>query len=365
MKKYLLILIISLFIIQFSFPVCYSGVNDPESINDGPYIFKTKNKLKVMWIEKNVLREDYITPENYIGFKNKFNLMCSYKDLDDTFWLKPNYNQIYSNIDSIGVISDIHGEYNIYIRLLKANGIIDDNLNWKFGRGHLVVLGDIFDRGEMVTEVFWHLFGLEKQAETAGGMVHVMLGNHETMVLSNDLSYINEKYKKVEIISGNKYNDLYSDDSVLGRWLRSKPVIISLNDILFIHAGISIELARRNLKIKQINQMFLDEIVGKSLQSIDKKEELKLLNEDYGPLWYRGYFADTAFCVNTLDSILDFYAKEHIIVGHTSFKDIIPLFNNKIIDVDAGIMNEQPGEMLIYKNGAFYKGFITGKRIRL
>ncbi len=108
-------------------------------------------------------------------------------------------------MDSIGVITDIHGEYNIYIDLLKAAGIIDRNLNWKFGKGHLVVLGDIFDRGSMVNEVLWHLFGLEKQAEKAGGMVHVLLGNHEFLVLRKDLSFINEKYKEDEAISGIRY----------------------------------------------------------------------------------------------------------------------------------------------------------------
>ena len=50
----------------------------------------------------------------------------------------------------------------------------------------------------MVTEVLWHLFGLEKQAAKAGGMVHVLLGNHEIMVLRNNLIEINEKYRKVE-----------------------------------------------------------------------------------------------------------------------------------------------------------------------
>ncbi len=64
-------------------------------------------------------------------------------------------------IDSIGIITDIHGEYSTYLNLLNANGIIDNDLNWKFGKGHLVIIGDTFDRGAMVTEVLWHLFGLE------------------------------------------------------------------------------------------------------------------------------------------------------------------------------------------------------------
>ncbi|MCK7530014.1 MAG: hypothetical protein MZV63_02625 [Marinilabiliales bacterium] len=82
-----------------------------------------------------------------------------------------------------------------------ANGIIDRNLNWKFGRGHLVYLGDAHDRGDMVTEILWHLFSLERQAAKAGGMVHFVLGNHELMVLDGDLRFINPKYRKVEAIN--------------------------------------------------------------------------------------------------------------------------------------------------------------------
>lgn len=336
-----------------------------DSVNDGPYIFKINDTLKVKWIENSVLREDYILPGNFTGIKNKFNLLCSYKDLMDTYLPKSDFSQSYNNIDSISVITDIHGEYNTYINLLKATGIIDKNLNWNFGKGHLVVLGDSFDRGTMVTEVLWHLFGLEKQAAEAGGMVHVLLGNHELLVLGKEISYINEKYKKVEVISNIKYFDLYSENSVLGKWLRSRPVIMTLNDIIFVHGGISIELVRRNLKIKYINQTFSNKIIGKDEESVCSDEQLLFLSDNKGPLWYRGYFNDKSFCESRLDSILNFFGKNHIVVGHTTYNDIKTLYNDKIFGVDAGIMNNQSGEMLIYKNGSFYKAYITGVRIKL
>ena len=225
MKKQLLYLIIGLFFTLNSFANNHLEESDHNPINDGPYILKVNNKLKVNWIENNIFREDYIIPDNYTQIKENFNLIFNYNDLTDTYLLKPNHNQSYKRIDSIGIISDVHGEYSIYIDLLKAMGIIDNNLNWKFGKGHFVVLGDTFDRGSMVTEVLWHLFGLEKQAAKAGGMVHVLLGNHEFMVLRKNLNDINEKYRKVEAISNTNYFDLYSKHSVLGKWLRSKSVV--------------------------------------------------------------------------------------------------------------------------------------------
>lgn len=365
MEKLLFYLIVGFVFSLNSSAIYNSEVTGSDSINDGPYIFYTNNILNVKWIENSELKEEYIIPNNFNAISKKFNLSCDYKDLRDNYLVKSNFEQSYSNIDSISVISDIHGEYNTYINLLKAMGIIDQNLNWKFGKGHLVVLGDTFDRGNMVTEILWHLFGLEKQAIKAGGMVHLLLGNHEVMVFNKDLGFINDKYVKVETISNINYYDLYSENSVLGRWLLSKPVVITINNIIFVHGGISIEMVQRKLTIKQINQIFSNKIIGKDVGSNFENKELKFLYEDYGPVWYRGYFLDTNFNEGKLDSILDFYGKEHIVVGHTSFSKIIPLFNNKVLGIDAGIMYKQSGEMLLYKNGFFYECSASGKRIKL
>lgn len=336
-----------------------------DTINDGPYIFMVNNKLLAKWIENSVCKEDYISPKNFNEINTKFGLSVNYNDLTDVYRLKPDFKQTYSKIDSICVITDIHGEFNTYINLLKGIGIIDKNLKWNFGKGHLVVLGDIFDRGNMVTEILWHLFGLEKQAQRAGGMVHVLLGNHEFMILRNSRGSVNDKYRKIEAISKTNYADLYSEKSVLGKWLRSKPVIITINDILFVHGGISMEMIQKNLNIMQINKMFATEIVGKSLQEINENGTLKFLSEKNGPLWYRGYFDDSAFCESKIDSILAFYGKKHIVVGHTPNTEIISLFSRKILGADAGIVLNLPGEMLIYKNGSFYKSFSSDSRIKL
>jgi hypothetical protein len=337
----------------------------PGQVNDGPYIFNINDTLKVKWIENNVLKEYCVNKQNVTAINGVFNLSCNYEDLTKDYTQKNHFNQDFKGVDSIVAISDVHGRYNTYICLLKANGIIDNELNWKFGKGHFVFLGDAFDRGEMVTEILWHLFSLEKQARKAGGMVHVLIGNHEAMVLNKDLRYTHEKYKKVGLISGINYSDLYSGNSVMGKWLRSKPVIISINDIIFVHAGISAKLIQSNLTINKINRTFSDSIIGKDIQSACKSEMLKLLNGDNGPLWYRGYFKDTTFNENHLNSILSFYNKKYIVVGHTPFKEFKLLFDKKIVGIDNGIMYDQPGGVLIVKNKCFYKGLASGDRIKL
>ncbi len=338
-------------------------IKDPGLTSDGPYIFLEEDILRIKWIENSQLKEEELTYLNYEEFKGKFNLLSNFNELRYSFIVAPKSRQTYSKVDSIAVITDVHGEYYIYLDLLKNNGIIDNELNWNFGKGHLVILGDVFDRGDNVTEILWHLFGLEKQASRAGGKLHLLLGNHELMILGRAQGYISGKYRTVENIAGSYYCDLYSPNSVIGSWLRTKPVIISINNILFVHAGLSTELIRRDLKIERINRIFTNQIVGKELSAIKKNEEPSFLNDENGPLWYRGYFTDKSFCENHIDSILTFYEMDHIVIGHTVTKEIITFFNNKIIACDAGIMHRQPGEMLINSKGKFYRCLSNGKRI--
>jgi hypothetical protein len=365
MHKHLIYLAISLLCGIDSFAICQSKGSRPDSINDGPYIFYLNSRFVAKWVENNILKTDYIKLKNFAETRKKFNLLFDYSDLSNNLKLKPDYDQVYCGVDSIAAICDIHGGFNGYIKLMKSLGIIDNNLNWKFGSGHLVVLGDSFDRGDMVTEVLWHLFGLEKQAAKAGGMVHMLLGNHETLMLRKDMRYTNEKYFRVQAITGIDYSDLYSEESVLGKWLRYQPVIISLDDILFVHGGISIEMVRRKMKIEEINRIFSNMTVGTEFQSDNELADLKFLNKEDGPIWYRGYFTETSYCESKIDSILKFYDKKHIVVGHTVSGEIKPLFDSKIFGIDAGLGNDQSGAMLIYKDGLFYQGLVTGERIKL
>lgn len=365
----------NLFYLRICFLICLNSVvifssegQHTSRVNDGPYIFKTRRNLKVEWIKNKVLFEDHIIPENFDTIKNQFNLLCNYNDLMDSYILSPDYSQSYNMIDSIAVISDIHGKYNTYINLLKVNGIIDDKLNWRFGKGHLVIIGDVFDRGNMVTEVLWHLFGLEKQAEEAGGMVHVLLGNHEVMLLRRNplyRMYLNKKYLDVEEIFRTKYYNLYSKKYVLGQWLYSRPVIITINDIIFVHGGISIRLVNRKLTIMEINKVFSNNVLGKDMEYVDENEKVKFLVGKNGPVWFRGYFTNKYFHESRIDSILSFFNKKHVVVGHTTHDDIVSRFNTKIIGIDAGIKDNLPGELLIYKNGIFYKCYSNGRRLKL
>ncbi len=139
----------------------------------------------------------------------------------------------------IVAVSDIHGQYDLLVRLLRAHRVIDAQDHWTLGTDTLVVAGDVFDRGPQVTEAFWLLYRLQQQAAAAGGAVHFVLGNHETMVLYDDLRYVNPKDLRSAQLLGRSYPELYAADSVIGQWLRTRPVLLRVGDTLFLHGGIA------------------------------------------------------------------------------------------------------------------------------
>src|SRR6187397_2499035 len=90
----------------------------------------------------------------------------------------------------IVAVGDAHGAYDRYVAILRAAGLIDDRQRWAGGRTHLVQTGDLLDRGAGSRQILDLLRRLERDAESKGGAVHVLLGNHEVMRMLGDLRYV-------------------------------------------------------------------------------------------------------------------------------------------------------------------------------
>tara|TARA_B100000768_G_scaffold6679_1_gene7635 strand:- start:5449 stop:6477 length:1029 start_codon:yes stop_codon:yes gene_type:complete len=314
-------------------------------ISDGPYVFIEKNKL----IKKSIINSEVISSSLDIN---------SY----DTLYLPE--KSTYNKVKKIIALSDIHGQYDLTIELLKNNKVIDKELNWNFGKGHLVIAGDIFDRGDKVNEVLWLVYKLEIQAKNDGGRVHFILGNHEFMVLQKDLRYIHEKYKVSSKLIGLEYDQLYGNKTVLGRWLRSKPSIIKINNNVFTHGGVSEEfLINRGVDFEKINLMmryYIDTPFEEMNSSI-----YNLYNGEKSLIWYRDYFKEYGEDLTDADisKILKMLNTKHIVVGHCSYDQVVQLYNNKIFGVDSSIKNGKYGEVLLIKKRKFYRGTLKGELI--
>lgn len=334
------------------------------SITDGPYIFYEGKDIIVKWVENELLKTETVTKKNIESYKAKFKVFPDFERLKKRF-KHENYKQDYQDVEKFIAISDIHGQYDLFVELLQAHDVIDKNGDWNFGNGHLVVNGDIFDRGEGVTEALWLVYQLSLQAEKEEGKVHYLMGNHEAMVLDKDLRYVNKKYLKNAALMDTTYDYLYSDKTFMGRWLRNRPLIISINNTLITHAGISPKFIEYQLTIQKTNKLYLNNIVGQAWVTIRTDSVLVFLSDADGPLWHREYFDEKEFTEDNLNLVLEYFNKDYLIVGHTSLKEVTPLLNGKVFGIDSSIKLGKEGELLIYEDGEFFKGNLTGNRIKL
>ncbi|OUR93274.1 hypothetical protein A9Q87_04810 [Flavobacteriales bacterium 34_180_T64] len=312
-------------------------------VNDGPYIFIEDDNL----VEKRIVEGEVLSKD------------IAFNTYDTKF--KPEAST-YEDVDKIVALSDIHGQFDLAIEILKNNKVIDAHNNWSFGNGHFVIVGDIFDRGPKVTETLWFVYNLEKQAEKSGGKVHFLLGNHEYMILHKDLRYLHEKYVKTSELLHTSYDELYGEATVLGRWLRSKATLIKINDNIFVHGGVSPDFIMDGFKLKKINRFMR--------KSIDRdKAEMKAgpfytkYYGDTGPIWYRGYFYDN-LNETVIDSLLTEVRAKHFVVGHCSQEKVLQLYNNKIFAVDSSIKNGEYGEVLFIDVNSYARGTMEGEIIK-
>lgn len=340
--------------------------NDQQFLHDGPYVFWLGDSA----IVKQLCGGEVITSVYKTGQSIEIVRECG--DTLPTLLisgLAPTQEpDNYTNIPKIFAVSDIHGRFDTLLALLRGNGIIDDDLRWTWDTGHLVFVGDIFDRGSKMTEVLWFIYRLEKEARKAGGNVHLILGNHELLVLRNDIRYVHEKYKALTIKKLRiRMSDLYGPETELGRWLRSKNIIFKINDILFVHGGVSPKLMSEGYTIKRINSEIRNGMdVRDYTLRFDKK--LTLLFGSQGPLWYRGYFSrndNPPATTKQIDSLLTFYEAGHIVVGHTGVETITAMYEDRVFAIETGMNRGAPGEGLFWENNKFYMCDAAGNQTLL
>lgn len=206
---------------------------------------------------------------------------------DDSFKVP---STTFKGVKKIFVIGDMHGELRRTVEMLANNGITDNDGNWSWGNGHLVFIGDIFDRGREVTEALWMIFRLQKQAAEKGGRVHMVLGNHEPMIFNNDLRYVTGDYYALCDNLQLSYSDLFDSSSLLGLWLRQKPLVTKINNYVFVHAGFSPEFIEREVSLDSVNKLAWRYWNGREHDADTGLRELILGVK--GVQWYRGLADD-------------------------------------------------------------------------
>jgi hypothetical protein len=242
--------------------------------------------------------------------------------------------------------------------------VIDENLKWVFGDGHLVLTGDFVDRGTMVTELLWLIYSLEDQAEASGGKVHYILGNHEVMNMNGDHNYVHPRYMAHAGTMQVPYLDLFGQHAELGRWLASKNVTEKIGNMLFTHGGFSPYMNQAELPVSAINDTA--RIYYTDTSFLYPSVYSELLFSDDGPFWYRGYYmGKQRATANQVDSTLNIYNCRYIVTGHSIIaKEIVSLFDGKVIDLDVQ-HHKGLSEALFVDGNKMYRVNANGEQMKI
>jgi hypothetical protein len=334
----------------------------------------------------------------------------------------------------IVAIGDIHGSLDGFLTILQATGLTDGEGTWTGGRATLVQVGDFTDRGSQVRQVMDTLMRLQGEAAAAGGEVIVLLGNHEVMNLMGNLrdvtpeifaTFATERDEELRELAWEQWvalgrqqarwlwavyqppgaqgrRDFFAErppgyfeyiealgpEGHYGRWLRSLPAVARVGDTVFVHGGLSLEVAERG--VAEVNQA-----VARELQDFDRlkadlvergitvpyatlevlgdclalvahaaernprrvRDEAAFVEEaieqyvgmnDWlsfrpdGPLWLRDYGRwEEDEGKEQIEPILEALGVERIVVGHTPPRppsDIQMRFDGRVFMIDTGML---------------------------
>jgi len=273
----------------------------------------------------------------------------------------------WEGVERVIAFADVHGADAELRTLLRESGVVNAADHWAAGNAHVVSLGDLLDRGSGSRQVLDLLMRLQEEALTAGGRLHVLLGNHEAMNLLGDLRYVDAQeyagYADFESAAEREaarlapidgcttpcpsfderfppgyfgHRAAFAPDGLYGRWLLGLPVAIRIDDTLFMHGGLGPVLS--GVSLTELNRRYRISL-SEAIEHPDTAEDDPLLSPD-GPNWYRG----TALCHEATESdvlvpLLRQFGAQRLVIGHTPTRDAraVTRFEGRVVKLDTGM----------------------------
>lgn len=139
------------------------------------------------------------------------------------------------------VVSDIHGEYTLFKRLLQKLDFSD--------RDEMIVCGDIIDKGESSVALAQYISSLPN--------VRCIVGNHEYAFLQYYHSLLEASPNDFDAVL-KQLQAYFPEDGHLLDWdlvdyLEGLPAYIEEADFICVHAGIPLDPSRRLLPLSEVS----------------------------------------------------------------------------------------------------------------
>ena len=289
----------------------------------------------------------------------------------------------------IVAVGDLHGDYQAWVTIARAAGLMDSAGRWAGGRTTFVQLGDILDRQPDSLKIVRSLQQLQNEAPRAGGKVVIILGNHEAMNLVGDYRYttpgefaafagpgspalrdrvyeqnraaveqaakasnpaltaqqIRDDWMVQHPLGWVEHKLAWGPSGELGEWATRNPAVVKIDGTLFVHGGISAEAAKTPMN--ELNHRV------RAAMAAGDGGPSSILYDPLGPLWYRGLVGNdpdaeqvrrqagpTAPLLTPdqeLSAVLTAYGAQRMVIGHTpDLKGIQILYGGRLARIDTG-----------------------------
>jgi len=256
----------------------------------------------------------------------------------------------------IVVVGDIHGDLNNLVKILKDTNLIrGKRATWKGDGAHLVLMGDLIDRGADSKAVMMYVQQLTQQARLAGGDVHALIGNHEALAAEGDFRASSEEISSFQ--KGTKMGKREVLDwayrnkkGPFAEWMASRNAMVQIGPYLFVHAGIaSWAIERDPGEINSTIRAWMRYFQGNGPKPPGRTSWV--MHDEYqSPLWTRALASSSPHLNRALmpgkllRMILDKLDATHLFIGHSVTQDFgyritldHPTFAEQVIEMDTGI----------------------------
>jgi len=229
------------------------------------------------------------------------------------------------------VIGDIHGDIKRFKNILLDANIINNNIEWIADPPNTIVIqmGDQIDSAnrdidikewEILadTEMLYFTNLLDKLAQSKGGRLISIIGNHEFMNVIGNYSYVSQKSINNNHI---KRYEQFKPGGSLSSILSNRPIIVKIGNMLFSHAGITWNhlniLNKYSKDISYINRIWKKFVQTNTVLNEDRELFNTILLDDQGILWTRNLDE-----IDNIKTLLKTLNCNHMFVGHTVVEGI-------------------------------------------
>lgn len=258
-------------------------------------------------------------------------------------------------------IGDLHADLSNARRAFRLAGAIDERDAWIGGPLVIVQMGDLIGRGKEDRAVLEFVLALQTKAREAGGIVHVLLGNHEVFAARPDHRWVApEAFAAFEQVPGLNLRHrsvialpdaerprfaALMPGGVYSKRIAAFPAVLRIGDIVFAHGGVLPHWARYG--IDRINRDTAEWLAGRGAEP-PSTLGLDDGSADDGVMWSRHFSAaPESLACQLADESLGHLRAARMVVAHTVLKAITSRCDDRIWAIDVGISSYYGGEVQV------------------